>query len=204
MLLPPAVVVPDGSLALSDMTLTRGYSRASLFLSLTNTNSVVHPAKERLNTGESSTPHFAPAMGLTPGAEGRSEGTALSTLDLHPRSCQGQRRRNGKELWAPWTVANAAWGHLAEGTGEQRSCEDDDNQRMSSLTAGVTGTVLSFMCRILFNPFPRTDYLCLRKSPPFSELWLFPLQTGFKTRWSPLGEWGWGKALLFLLPVELS
>lgn len=101
---------PIAGLALSDMTLTRGNSRASLFLALTNTNSVARPSKEGLSTGESGTPRFAPAMGPTQGTEGRSEGTAGSTLDLHPRSCQGHRGRNGKGLRAPWTVANAAWG----------------------------------------------------------------------------------------------
>lgn len=42
-------------------------------------------------------------------------------------------------------MANAAWGHLAEGTKEWQS-KEDGSQQASSLTTGNTGAVLRALC----------------------------------------------------------
>lgn len=72
--------------------------------------------------------------------------------------------------------ANAIWGHIAEGTREQWSREDDVNQPVSSLTAGVTGTVPRTLSELLHLTLsPPSDHPCWRKSLLLSELQLLPL-----------------------------
>lgn len=115
---------------------------------------LAHSSEEGLNTSETSTPFYAPAVCPILDAEGPSEGTAVSTLDLHPWACQGQEGRNDKGLWAPRTVADGEDHHPV-----RRMIA---SECPASLQGQQAGTVLRALCvQGSISPFPHTLSICV-------------------------------------------